>query len=76
MVCRARSNLSPLLLIRLPAHRDAIRYAGPTSSYATGKHLLPEAKQLLVDFYKPYNARLAKLLEDKSLEAWVHGGTT
>jgi hypothetical protein len=30
----------------------------------------PAARELLVSFYKPYNKRLADLLDDPGLEVW------
>ncbi|KAG1658985.1 hypothetical protein FOA52_008687 [Chlamydomonas sp. UWO 241] len=49
---------------------EAAKFAGPTRSYAADQAMLPEANQILADFYRPFNDRLAALLEDERVKEW------
>ncbi|GAX80445.1 hypothetical protein CEUSTIGMA_g7884.t1 [Chlamydomonas eustigma] len=49
---------------------DTIRFAGPVNKYASDRAMLPEARKILNDFYKPYNTRLSKLLNDQRYDLW------
>jgi hypothetical protein len=53
-------------------HMKAMRDAGrPQSSASVKPVMLPEARQLVADFYAPWNKKLAELLGDDFVKGWV-----
>eukprot|EP00798_Chlamydomonas_sp_ICE-L_P014904 gene14904-20953_t len=55
-----------------PADRtiELITKKGKPQSFTNGREILPEARALVSEFYKPWNERLAKLLDDDKYLEW------
>ena len=47
-----------------------VKAGGKGTSYTKGREMLPEARKLVMDLYRPHNEALARLLKDDSFLAW------
>ena len=47
-----------------------VKAGGKGDSHTKGMEMLPEAKKLVMDLYRPHNEALARLLNDDSYVAW------
>lgn len=47
-----------------------VKVGGKGDAHTTGKALLPEAKKMVLDLYRPHNEALARILNDDSYLAW------